>query len=102
MIRTLLACALAAALLSAAQMQTLRSRMREARQHGDWRTVRSLGQELRQFLNGSPDALLDMARADAHLNDLPASMEALRKYVQMGQANEVVNTLPDFAPVRAL
>jgi hypothetical protein len=83
------------------EFQNLASAMRQAHKSGDWKVFRTKALKMLQFLNGSPDALLDLARADVHTGDQNGALEALRVYSEMGQANEVVKTLPDFDALRA-
>lgn len=74
--------------------------MHGAHARGDWRAFRASALKLSRFLNGSPDALLEVARADARLGDQAEALEQLRAFVGAGQSNEILKTLADFAPLR--
>ncbi|HEV2287665.1 MAG TPA: hypothetical protein VGR81_01790 [Candidatus Acidoferrales bacterium] len=83
------------------EFQSLTSGMRQAHKSGDWKAFHASALKMVQFLNGSPDTLLDLARADVHISDPTDAFKQLRIYAEMGQANEIVKTLPDFAALRA-
>jgi len=83
------------------EFQNLTSEMRQAHKGADSQAFRADARKMLQFLNGSPDALLDLARADVHTGDPADALRQLGIYAEMGQANEIVKTLPDFAPLRA-
>jgi hypothetical protein len=76
--------------------------MREARGRSDWTAYRLAAQQLEQLLNGSPQSRLELARAEIRAGHAPAALDELNAYARMGQASEVVETLPDFASLRAL
>jgi hypothetical protein len=76
------------------------TQMHQARLHGDWKTYRAHADSLVSFLNGSPDALLDLARADVNLSDGAGALDALRLIAAMGQAPAAVKTLPDFVALQ--
>lgn len=82
--------------------QDLTSQMRQAHARGDWPSFRARALTLNQFLNGSPDTLLDLARADAHLGNEKRALDDLRQFAVMGQSSDIVKTLPDFARLRTL
>lgn len=83
------------------RFQDFTSEMRRAHASGDWRAFRASALKLGQFLNGSPDALLEVARADARLGDQTGALEQLRAFVGAGQSNEILKTLTDFAHLRS-
>jgi hypothetical protein len=89
--------------LSAVQrFASLRSGMHASRLQDNWGTFRARALDLVRFLNGSPDALLEVARADAHLGNQTGALDALQTIAGMGQSQDVVKTLPDFARLRSL
>lgn len=83
------------------EFQDLTSGMRQARKSGDWKAFHASALRMLQFLNGSPDARLDVARSDVNTGDTAGALLQLRIYAAMGQANEIVKTLPDFGAIRA-
>ena len=85
---------------AASQFQALTSQMRDAHKRADWQIFRARAAALSQLLNGSPDALLEVARADAQLGDDGRALELLRQFAEMGESNDVVKTLPEFARLR--
>lgn len=78
----------------------LTASMRAAYQHRDWLRYRAGARSLSGFLNGSPDALLELARAQARLGDAGAALRQLQIIARMGVSQAAVTTLPDFAFVR--
>jgi hypothetical protein len=91
-----------AGLTAVQRFASLSSGMHASRLQGDWRTFRARAGELVRFLNGSPDAMLEVARADAHLGNQAAALDALRTMANMGQSQDVVKTLPDFSRLHSL
>ncbi len=53
------------------------------------------------FLNGSPDAAIEVARARVHNGDRAGALEELRTVAALGQSVPIIATLPDFAPLRS-
>lgn len=75
--------------------------MRAAYQQRDWSDYRSGAGSLVAFLNGSPDALLELARADARLGNASAALWRLQTIARMGVVEPAVTSLPDFASLRS-
>jgi len=82
------------------QFGRITEEMHSARLHGDWRQFYAQAQQLTAFLNGSPDAMLERARADVHLRRTMDAFATLDSVVRMGQSPAVIKTLRDFAPLR--
>ncbi len=78
----------------------LQAEMRRARAGGDWRAYRTAAKRQTDLLNESPMSRLEMARAEAHIKDLNAALGELRAFVHMGQSSELLDALPDLAPLR--
>lgn len=101
-----LLCILAAASLatptdSAIQhFHALRDKIRQTRNSKDWHANVESAHELEQFLNESPQSLLESARAQIHANDLNGALAKLQQFVRMGQYTELVETSQEFAPLR--
>jgi hypothetical protein len=73
---------------------------REARSHQDWAAYRAAAEQIKGLLNASPQSRLEVARAQVHVGNETAALDELTAYARMGQASEVVEKLPDFAPLR--
>ncbi len=85
---------------AAIQLQDLTARAHGARVRGDWGTFRATAQEIVGLLNGSPDALLDLARGKAHTGDERGALADLQTIAAMGQSRPIIEQLPDFASIR--
>ena len=74
--------------------------MNHAYSSSDWQSYRSESAGLVQVLNGSPDALLELAKADARAGDSRAAMQQLRTIARMGVSEAKIDSLPDFSALR--
>jgi hypothetical protein len=79
-----------------AQFAEITARMHAEHVRGDWRAYRIDALHLVRLLNGSPDALLEVARADAMLGRRSEALEELNAIAQMGLSQSIVK--PD-API---
>jgi hypothetical protein len=66
----------------------------------DWKSYRSAASKLVRVLNGSPDAMLELAKADARNGDSDAAIRDLRTIACMGVSPAKIGTLPDFSALR--
>lgn len=82
------------------EFQKLRTELRQSHAKNDWRSNLTSAEKLKAFLNQAPDSLLEVARASTHVGDLNAAFRSLEQFVDMGQSSEVLETLPDFTPLR--
>src|SRR5215471_11071979 len=82
------------------RFQNLRDRVRQARSSKDWHSNIEVARELEQFLNGSPQSLLESARADVHAGNLDEAVRKMQQFVRMGQSTDVLQTSEKFAPLR--
>jgi hypothetical protein len=71
--------------------------MQHAHSRSDWQGYRTESAELVQFLNGSPDAMLELARADARSGRRNEAMHELGTIAQMGVSQTQIGSLPDFS-----
>lgn len=78
----------------------LQGKLQQARKNGNWSASLTTAQELEAFLNESPDSLLEMARAEIHVNELRGASRELEQFVQMGQVTDLVERSPEFAALR--
>jgi sugar lactone lactonase YvrE len=58
--------------------------------------------ELKQFVNGSPASLLEVARAEIHVGNLAEAARNLQQFARMGQSTDLLETSTEFAPLRNL
>lgn len=82
-------------------LQSLLARMNHAYSSSDWTSYRSESLELARFLNGSPDAMLEVAKADARTGDSRAAMRQLRTIARMGVSQAKIGTVPDLSALRS-
>ena len=82
------------------RFQSLRDRMRQARSNKDWRSNLAVARELEQFLNGSPQSLLESARAELHASHPDDAVSRMQQFVRMGQSTELLQASEEFAPLR--
>lgn len=81
-------------------LQSLLARLNHAYSSSDWTSYRSESLELVRFLNGSPDAMLEVAKADARTGDSRAAMRQLRTLARMGVSPAKIGTVPDLSALR--
>ena len=82
-------------------LNALHTEMRRERDSADWQAYLAAAKRQAELLNHSPMAHLELARAQAHLNDVNAGLRELRVFAQMAQESELLDTVPDLAPLRA-
>jgi hypothetical protein len=100
---------LAALLLAAATIFTtanakftaLTVQMQHERAAKQWQAYRNSALELGVLLNGSPDSMVELARADARLGDEDTALKHLFFYTAMGGGSSTVLMLPEFSALRA-
>jgi hypothetical protein len=80
---------------------SLQNELHQARTQGNWSHYLIVAKRQAEFLNGSPLSRLEVARAEAHLGDLSQASSELLAFVNMAQSSELLDTLPDLAPLRA-
>lgn len=82
------------------RLQRLQDKLQKSRDSKDRRSSLETAKELEQFLNGSPDSLLEAARAEVDVRDLQSAARRVEQFVRMGQSTELVETSTEFAPLR--
>ena len=82
------------------QFQALRDKIKQTRSSKNWPANVESALELEQFLNESPQSLLESARAQIHANDLNGALAKLQQFVRMGQYADLLETSQEFAPLR--
>jgi hypothetical protein len=83
-----------------AEYQAIHQRLRAARANYEWSVSLASASDLNQLLNGSPNSLLEVARAKVHTDDLAGAFRDLEQFVRMGQATDLLASSPEFAPLR--
>ena len=83
------------------QLHSLRAKTAAAIRSDDWQSNLDWSNKLKQLLNGSPNSHLTVARAEAHLGNFDAAFHEIDQFVKMGQATDLIENSPDFAPLRA-
>jgi sugar lactone lactonase YvrE len=81
-------------------VERLQDKLQKSRDGKDWQSSLATAKDLEQFLNGSPDSLLEAARAEADVDDLKSAARQTKQFVRMGQSTEPIEASPEFAPLR--
>ena len=84
------------------RFQTLQARLKRSRDSRDWPTSVAAAGELKQFVNGSPASLLEVARAEVHVGELVEAARNLQQFARMGQSTDLLETSMEFAPLHNL
>jgi hypothetical protein len=74
------------------RFQSLQVKLRESHSANDWRSNPVSANELKELLNEAPDSLLEIARADVHVDDLKAAFRELEQFTRMGQSTDLLAT----------
>jgi sugar lactone lactonase YvrE len=82
------------------EFQRIRGELHASHVANDWKAGLASALAMKQFVNGAPDALLEVARAEAHVGDSRAALRELREYARMGQSTDLISTLPEFAALK--
>ena len=85
---------------AAVRFEQLQAAIRAARKRQDSPAYQVAANQLKRFLHAAPPSLLEVARADVQGGDRHAALAELDIYARMGQAADVVDTLPEFEPLR--
>lgn len=83
------------------ELSSLTQEMHQARVRSDWQSFGRYAQVLSNFLNGSPDAAIEVARAKVHMGDRAGALNELKNVADLGESVPMMATLPDFAPLRS-
>ena len=84
------------------EFNAINAHMQGAKTQPDWQRYRSLALSLTHLLNGSPDALLEVARADARIGAPQRALEELNVIAHMGQYELDIKTSHDFDSLRTM
>ena len=82
------------------QNQTLRNEVRAAHAGGDAQAYLKQSRKLFEFLNGSPNSILQVMSAEAFAGDEASALNSFERFIQMGQSNERVLQATQFDAIR--
>jgi hypothetical protein len=74
------------------RFQSLQVKLRESHSANDWRSNLVSANELKELLNEAQASLLEIARADVHVDDLKAAFRELELFARMGQSTDLLAT----------
>ncbi len=79
------------------QLQRLQGALRQARAASDWPSYLATAEKLQTFLNAAPRSLLEVSRAQLHVGNTDAALQALAQFAAMGQAADLPGLAQEFA-----
>ncbi|MBV8052100.1 MAG: hypothetical protein JOZ80_12965 [Acidobacteriaceae bacterium] len=85
---------------AAEQFRSIRAKLKDVRKSSDWPASLAAANDLVRLLNRSPESLLELARAEVHVNQFTEAFRDLEEFVRMGQATDLLETSPEFAALR--
>jgi len=85
---------------AAAAFQSIKEKLHAARTSKDWKASLVSANQLKQLLHEAPESILEVARAEVHTGDLNGAFRELAQFVRMGQSTDLLETSPEFAPLR--
>lgn len=84
-----------------AQLDTLSNDVRAAHARGDAQAYLAGSKEMRQFLNDSPNGVLQVMSAQAFAGDSDGALDSFSEFVRMGQSNRQVFEAKAFDTLRS-
>jgi hypothetical protein len=82
-----------------AEYKSIQQKLRSARTNHDWSASLTSANDLSRLLNGAPNSLLELARAEVHEDDFTGSFRELQQFVQMGQSTDLLASSTEFTPL---
>lgn len=82
------------------RFQALQESVQKSRDAKDWRSNVTSARELKEFMNGAPDSLLELARAEIHAGELADAVHNVQEFARMGQSTDLLATSAEFVPLR--
>jgi sugar lactone lactonase YvrE len=79
------------------QFQNLQAELRRSHANNDWHSNLAAASQQKDLLNGAPDSLLEVARAQLHIPDNDRAFDALEQVAEMGQSVDLLAISPDFS-----
>jgi hypothetical protein len=84
-----------------AQLDTLSNEVRAAHARGDAQSYLAGSKEMRQFLNDSPNGVLQVMSAQAFAGDSDGALDSFAHFIRMGQSNRQVFEAKAFDALRS-
>src|SRR5579863_7269935 len=84
-----------------AELDALRDEVRAAHARGDAQAYLAGSKEMRQFLNDSPNGVLQVMSAQAFAGDGDGALDSFAEFVRMGQSNRQVFEAKSFDTLRS-
>jgi hypothetical protein len=81
------------------QFQSLQAELHKSHINNDWHSNLVSANKLKELLNGAPDSLLEVARADVRVGDIEAALHELQQFANMGQSADLLATSGDFSAI---
>jgi len=81
------------------QFQSLKAELRKSHADHDWHSNLVSANKLKELLNEAPNALLEVARANAQVGDLDAAVQEVEQFVRMGQSTDLIAKSADFSAI---
>jgi hypothetical protein len=82
------------------QLKTIRDAVRVAHASGDAAAYLAKSREMRDFLHGSPNSILQAMSAEAFAGDQEAALRSFERFIAMGQSNQAVFQGKQFEELR--
>jgi sugar lactone lactonase YvrE len=79
------------------QLQNLQKELRRTHANNDWHANLAAATEQKDLLNGAPDSLVEVARAQLHIGDNDRAFDALEQVAEMGQSEDLLAISKDFS-----
>ena len=79
------------------QLKTLQEELRKSHAKNDWHLNLTSAVRQKDLLNGAPDSLLEIARAQLHLGESDRAFDQLEQVAAMGQSEDLIAISPDFS-----
>jgi hypothetical protein len=92
--------AIAPASPATGQLRQLQDDLKRAHAAKDSASYLADARKMSDFMNSSPDSLLQLMSAQAFAGDITAALSSFADFVDMGQSNEEVLQLPQFEQLR--
>jgi sugar lactone lactonase YvrE len=84
---------------AAEQFHSLRAALRQSRTNNDWHANLENANKLKELLNGEPNSLLEVARAQLHVGNPDAALHEVEQFSRMGQSADLAAVSSDFSPL---
>lgn len=81
------------------QFREFQRKLVDDKQRADWSAFLDEANRFGEFLNGAPTARLEVARAQLELGQRNAALQAIRRFLSMGQTHALLNS-PLFEPLK--